>query len=99
MLNACCQDRQDLLHGKVLGSGEVAQAGQSVGPDGQRPPGAIVAQQVVDRIAGTDVLIELGGLADKRAESSSKHRCVGLSCGWQRFYQRLRRVRHGFALA
>jgi len=46
------------------------------GADGQRPPGAIVAQQVVDRIAGTDVLIELGGLADKRAESSSKHRCA-----------------------
>jgi hypothetical protein len=70
------KDRQDLLHGTVVGSGEVVQAGQSVGPDGQRPPGAIVAQQVVDRIAGTDVLIELGGLADKRAESSSKHRCA-----------------------
>ena len=34
-----------------MGSGEVVQPGESVGPDGQLPPGAIVALQIVDRIA------------------------------------------------
>jgi len=31
----------------------------------------------------------LFGLADKRAESASKHRRAGSPCGWQRIHQRL----------